>query len=1451
MKTIDIFPWDENFKTGLKTVDKQHKKLVKILNNLASHIAYNLDEENLNTVFDELTDYTIHHFKTEEAIWNQYIPNDKLKSEHHAFHQSFIDTVTKLKSEQDTRPFIELAEEALGFLARWLASHILETDRHMAYIVFALKDGLELNAAKKRADEEMSGSTRLLIDIILSIYSTLSSNTLHLMHELKSHYKLEQKVDNHDRYRELLLELSTNFINLPLDEIDTNIEKALEKVAKFLNTDRAYIFDYDYDARTTTNTYEWCAQDIIPQIEQLQNVPMTIIPGWPEIHAKGEYVLIQDIEALEEGPLREVLFPQGIKSLVAFPLFEDSKCTGFIGFDAVKTKHTYSLSEINILDIFSKLLCNITHRRHNESELLHERSFLKNLFQSIPDLIFTKDINGVYLSCNSRFEDFFDAKESDIVGKTDYDFLDKSVADLFRLSDKTVMQNGKLHRKEECLSFANDGHKETVQTTKIPTYDEKGTLNGIMGVGRDISSIIKIQKELEIEKNRFTLAAEGSQDGLWDWNIQTNELFFSERFETMLGYTPGTLVHNVNAWFNLLHPEDKDRVNKTVYAYLNNKGQGLYECKFRLQAQDGSLRWIIARGKAEFDKDGKALRLVGFNTDITKAILLEQELEQSYDTLHKLTETIPGAIYQYRLYPDGSSNFPYVSNGVKNISGTYGKDIIKDMSLAFKNVHPDDLSMLESSIQDSAKTMKEWNANYRINIPQKGTLWIQGKAKPEKLEDGSILWHGVISDISKEKALELKYIQQSKIIEQIHDAVIITDLDGNFTSWNHGAEVLLEYTSDEVIGKHITMLYLKEDFDLLKTSVQKLMTDGDKHIIRRIVKKSKKIIDVDLSLSLVKDENGKPINMIGYAQDISERLKAENALVEQHKYLQSIIDGVNDPIMVIQEDYTVKIMNESLKKSLRNFMIADPKNPKCYEVLYHRTSPCKGANHLCPLRNVIETGKHMTVIHKNNTQNGENRSIELSASPLFDDNKRCTGIIEVSRDITGHLNIQKELIQQKNNLNYQAHHDTLTGLPNRALFNDRLEQAIETAKRNKTKIAVLFIDLDHFKEINDSLGHDIGDEILKTVSIRLKEIVRDEDTVARLGGDEFTVVLKELSQMHDAPLIAKKILNSLSEAFTIHTHTLYVSCSIGISIYPDDGISAKNLLKFADSAMYKAKEEGRNNYQYYDSTMTELAFERVIMETSLRTALKNNEFVVFYQPQVNGITNKLIGMEALIRWQHPSMGLVSPAKFLPLAESTGLIVELDKLVMKTAISQLSLWYKAGLNPGILAMNLTVKQLKKDDFIETLQNLIQETTCNPSWLELEITEGQIMTNPNEAIKVLQQISDTGIELAIDDFGTGYSSLTYLKRLPLDKLKIDQTFVRNLPNDEEDAAIAKAVIALGRSLNLKVIAEGVETKIQRDFLVENGCKNIQGYFYSKPIPASEIEILLNNSFDVEHL
>ncbi len=429
--------------------------------------------------------------------------------------------------------------------------------------------------------------------------------------------------------------------------------------------------------------------------------------------------------------------------------------------------------------------------------------------------------------------------------------------------------------------------------------------------------------------------------------------------------------------------------------------------------------------------------------------------------------------------------------------------------------------------------------------------------------------------------------------------------------------------------------------------------------------------------------------------------------------------------------------------------------------------------------------------------------------------------------------------KQKEILYVQAHHDGLTGLPNRVLFNDRLEHGIEQAKRHKTKIALFFIDLDHFKQINDSLGHPIGDRVLIAVTERLKAKIRKEDTLARLGGDEFTIIMEDLKELQDVSLLAQKILNVLMQPIHIEGHTLYISCSIGISLYPEDDTDMNNLIKYADTAMYKAKEEGRNNFQFYSSEMTALALKRVIMEANLRQALEKEEFTVYYQVQVDAHSGKQTGVEALVRWQHPVMGLVSAAKFIDLAEETGLIVEIDRWVMKHAMKQVAKWYQEGFEPGVLALNLSMRQLRSKDFMEILHENLKAINFKPEWLEFEVTEGQVMQKPEESILKLQQISDMGIKIVIDDFGTGYSSLAYLKRLPVDKLKIDQSFVKGVPDDNEDVSIVKAIIALAKSLRLELVAEGVEKDAQKKFLLENGCEHMQGYYYCEPLPVDEIE------------
>ncbi len=457
---------------------------------------------------------------------------------------------------------------------------------------------------------------------------------------------------------------------------------------------------------------------------------------------------------------------------------------------------------------------------------------------------------------------------------------------------------------------------------------------------------------------------------------------------------------------------------------------------------------------------------------------------------------------------------------------------------------------------------------------------------------------------------------------------------------------------------------------------------------------------------------------------------------------------------------------------------------------------------------------------------------------------------QLRHEIAARGRIEESLRDNEERLRYLAHHDTLTNLPNRVLFHDRLQHAMAEARRSNDQVAILFLDLDRFKNINDSLGHETGDRLLREVARRLQQSVREADTVARLGGDEFVVVAEQVKDVKNVALLAQKILHALQQVIRIDDHHLYVTASIGITLFPDDGNDVEGLMRAADVAMYRAKDDGRNNHQFYTPDMNCRSRELLHLETDLRQALAQQQLVLHYQPQYEMATGSPVGMEALVRWQHPQKGMVSPADFIPLAEETGLIVPIGEWVLRAACAQSKDWQRQGLPPMVVAVNISPRQFRQSDLVSMVSRVLEETGLDPSLLELEITEGMIMNDVESAILTLQEFNRMGVHLAIDDFGTGYSSLGYLKRLPVSRLKIDQSFVRDLPEDLNDAAIASSVIALAHSMGLDVIAEGVESQEQVQFLHERGCLKGQGYLFSRPLPVGEFTQLFDSGQLLHH-
>jgi diguanylate cyclase (GGDEF)-like protein/PAS domain S-box-containing protein len=461
--------------------------------------------------------------------------------------------------------------------------------------------------------------------------------------------------------------------------------------------------------------------------------------------------------------------------------------------------------------------------------------------------------------------------------------------------------------------------------------------------------------------------------------------------------------------------------------------------------------------------------------------------------------------------------------------------------------------------------------------------------------------------------------------------------------------------------------------------------------------------------------------------------------------------------------------------------------------------------------------------------------IEDSVAPIHDREGHATGAVIVFRDVS---TAQAMVLQ----MTHSAQHDFLTGLPNRMLLNDRVSQAIALALRNMKKVAVLFVDLDGFKHINDSLGHPIGDKLLQSIAKRLVDCVRHSDTVSRQGGDEFVVLLSEVEQSEDAAISAGRMLHAVAEAHSIDHHDLHVTTSIGVSVYPDDGLNAETLVKNADTAMYQAKENGRQTYQFFKPAMNVRAVERQFIEESLRRALERQEFALHYQPKTNLSTGEITGAEALLRWTHPIRGPIFPAQFIPVAEDCGLILPIGKWVLREACKQARAWVDAGLPLTTMAVNISAMEFREGNFLEGVFAILKDTGLDPRSLELELTESVLMKRAESTESILKALRARGVQLAVDDFGTGYSSLSYLRRFPVNALKIDQSFVRQITTAPDDTKIVTAVISMGRSLNLRVVAEGVETQEELAFLRAHECDEAQGYYFSRAVLPQQFAKLL---------
>jgi diguanylate cyclase (GGDEF)-like protein/PAS domain S-box-containing protein len=572
--------------------------------------------------------------------------------------------------------------------------------------------------------------------------------------------------------------------------------------------------------------------------------------------------------------------------------------------------------------------------------------------------------------------------------------------------------------------------------------------------------------------------------------------------------------------------------------------------------------------------------------------------------------------------------------------------------------------------------------------------------------------------------------------------------------------------------------------------------------------------------------------IVGIAKDITDRKKAEKELIESEQRFQSLAKATFEGI-IIHQDGIILDVNRSIEEMF-GYTLQELKGKSAISLALEEFQPL--------LLEKIHTMDEKPYEAVGLRKDGSTFPAELVAKNSTYNGKPVR--VVAVRDISERKKNEK-MIQ------HLAYYDSLTGLPNRTLFHNRLKYALAHAHRNQGKLAVLMLDLDRFKYINDTLGHSIGDQLLQEAANRLRKCIREDDTLSRLGGDEFSILMLEITDVQEVLSVVHQITDVFSQPFLIRDHELYVTVSIGISVYPDDGADGETLVKHADTALFRAKDQGRNNYQLYTPAMNEQALQRLMLENQLRKALARNEFSLHYQPMVNANTGTIVAVEALIRWHHHELGMVSPAHFIPLAEETGLIIPIGEWVMWAACSQCKAWQEMGYPPVRISINLSGRQFAQDNLVDKIAQVLGGTGLDPEYLQIELTESIIMQNAEANVRKLHQLKEMGIQIAIDDFGTGYSSLSYLKAFPIDKLKIDRSFVWEINSNGEEGVIAAAVISLAQSLKLQVVAEGVETKEQVQFLSQRGCYEMQGYLFSKPLTFDAFEKLLATGNPVIHM
>ena len=909
-------------------------------------------------------------------------------------------------------------------------------------------------------------------------------------------------------------------------------------------------------------------------------------------------------------------------------------------------------------------------------------------------------------------------------------------------------------------------------------------------------------------------------DAVWKVDREGSLTFMSPQWENILGYSMAELYQQrASIWINSIHIDDRQRVKQALEALFDDGRP--YDVEFRAQRKNGEWFWAHDRAVATHDQNGIRVA-TGLLSDITE----RKKAEESLLRLASIVEFSEDAII-------GKTTEGVITSWNRAAEKMYGytKTEVLGRNLSFL-VTPERREEIRALIERvRAGHSVECFETQRLT-KEGSVLDVSLSVSPIRDASGQVTGSSAIArDLTPRKRDAEQLRLQAASLEAAANAIVITDYEGKIVWVNRAFTAMTGYSKEEVLGKDPRLLKSEEQPESYYAELWSTISSGKiwhSELVNR--RKDGTTYTEEMTITPIAQNVGQAnwSHFIAIKQDITERKRAEEELYRAHQMLQTVLNTIPQRVFWKDLNCTYVGCNRAFATDAGLNNPAEIIGKSDFELAWSGTADRYRADD----KRIMEQGS--TKLNFDEPQSRADGSLlwlRTSKLPLWDREGKVIGVIGTYEDIT-----ERKVAEDR--VKFLAFYDALTELPNRALLQDRLSKALANARRQKDRVALLFLDLDRFKDTNDSLGHSLGDLLLQNVAERLKRCAREQDTVARLGGDEFLIVLTNVKEIADASVAAERFMQAMTAEFVVQGHSLSINCSVGISMFPEHGTDGEILIKNADAAMYSAKESGRNNFRFFTEDMNAQGVERLTLENGLRLALDKKELFLVYQPQVDIVSGKIIGLEALLRWQHPTLGLVPPDKFIRIAENCGLIVPIGEWVVRTACRQARKWQDEGLPAVSIAINVSAVQFRQEDFCELIRRVLHETGLAPQYLELELTEGLLLANADVTFSVLQELKAMGLTLAIDDFGTGYSNFNYLRQFRVSKLKIDRSFIRDVAVNPDDAAITTAIISMAKSLNLKVIAEGVEDEAQMSFLRAHQCDEIQGYYFSKPLAVDKV-------------